>query len=112
MTLPFDMEVYTKRLLRSNSHNVGEPRAGKAIQQVVDQSKFNRILTCQQRLPNHPFVPVLNPAWTKHPRPPLSRPSNTQSVQHTGITQRHYSGVVSTGNKLPGPIYHHHISAW
>ena len=23
MTLPFDMEVYTKRLLRSNSHNVG-----------------------------------------------------------------------------------------
>ena len=44
MTLPFDMEVYTKQLVRSNSHNVGEP--GKqfnklSINQI--QAKFGHV---------------------------------------------------------------------
>ena len=51
MTLPFDMEVYTKQLVRSNSHNVGEP--GKQFNKLsINQFRRNLDMSESPNLSN------------------------------------------------------------
>ena len=104
MTLPFDMEVYTKQLLRSNSHNVGEP--GKqfnklSINQI--QAKFDMSATLtKSSICSCPE----SPAWTKHP---LRTHSLTQKpIGHVHLDQprfciqRHVSPMYHKSHKRLG----------
>ena len=61
MTLPFDMEVYTKQLVRSNSHNVGSRESNSTSCRSINFRRNWVMSATQFPLPNHLFVPVLNP---------------------------------------------------